>query len=219
MGPVFDVKRVEQALDALLAYKYPVIDLCPTIRIAHGARSSRVDALRAMAQDLEETRADFAALERKIEKLVLGVEQRRAACITALAPVSGLPTELLVEIFNIVAKDDRTSRARITLSHVSSVWRNVALGAKELWTIIQVPSHSPEMVHEFARRSGSFFLELSTRSLDGWPEDLALTSDEASRLSVVISHRSPSLCLRASLKRHATLMNLESHHCFRWDSS
>lgn len=210
MSPLFDVKPAIEALDALLAYKYPAVDSSPIARTSNSVqRPSRADAVRAILRDIDETRASVTALEQKIKKLVFGLQKQRATVVAILGPVSGLPTELLVEVFRTVVEYDRTSKARITLSHVSSLWRTVALGTKDLWTVIQVPSHAPEMVHEFARRSGNLRLELSTRSLAGWPEDLALTSDEASRLSVLFSHSSPPLTFSASLTKYASLMGLD----------
>lgn len=208
MSPLFDTTPAGHELDALLAYRYPTTNLSPVICTPHAAsRSSRADAFRAMLRDIEETRTNVAVLEEKIRRLALGLRRRKAAVNAALQPVSGLPTELLVEIFKTVAAKDRFSLAQVTLSHVSSLWRDVALDTKELWARIQVPPRSPEIVHEFAKRSGSLRLELST--LRTWPEGLELTSEEASRLSVLVLYHEPSSSLRGSLHRHAPMMRLD----------
>lgn len=211
MSPLFDLTPVKGALDALLGLTCPPVDLSPIICISHAAtRSSRTDVLKAILGEIDETRVSIAEVEDMLSCLLVDLRQRSAAVMTALAPVAGLPTELLVEIFLIVADNDRTSKARITLSHVSSLWRAVALDTKELWTVIQVPSGHPEMMHELARRSGFLRFNLSPLPNGAWPEDLEIGSEEAPRLSVLSVHsRIPAVSFGTSLERHASLICLD----------
>lgn len=201
MTVLFDVTPVERALHPILAYSYPAIDLSPIIRLPNAAsRAFRANQLATVLRDISETRDAVARLETCLEEVVFGLRQRRAAALTALAPVTGLPTEILREVFFLVADSDKTSKARIVLSHVSSSWRAVSLGFKELWTIIQVPHSCPDMVHEFARRSEDLRLELSTLSTSRWPDNLELSRSEISRLAVVIYTSVPPPPLRASFQ-------------------
>lgn len=84
------------------------------------------------------------------------------------------------------------------LSHVSSSWRAVSLGLRELWTIIQVPYRRTEMVHEFARRAGDMRMELSAKS--SWPIDLELDGFEISRLAVLVLEAAPAYSLFTSIE-------------------
>lgn len=112
-------------------------------------------------------------------RIALGLKQRRARIKTALAPVTGLPTETLREIFLIAAANDPTSKLHITISHVSSHWRAASIYTKELWTTICYPA----MLHECAERAGDQRLHFTPSSKAYWPHDLELTLEEALRLS------------------------------------
>lgn len=132
MRVLFNVTPVEQALDSLLAYTYPVIDLSPTIRIPNAtSRASRIGEMTAMLRVIDETHDAVTRSETRIVQLVFSLRQRRAAVITAAAPVTGLPTELVRKIFLHVAESDKSSKARIVLSHVSSSWRSISLGLSD----------------------------------------------------------------------------------------
>lgn len=201
MGVLFDVTPVERALDHLLAYRYPC-DMVPTIRISNPtSRAQRADEYAKLLSDVDETRSAIARLEAQLTDVNSRLQQCRALVATALVPVTGLPTEVLREIFMLVAENDRTSKARIRLSHVSSAWRAVSLGLRELWTVIQVPRHSPDIVHEFAARSGDLRLELYRLPGNDWPADLELTPAESSRLSAMSSASHKLLGIETIFKR------------------
>lgn len=215
MGALFDVTPVERALDHLLAYAYPRVDITPTILISSPTlRAERADEYAKLLNDVDETNNGIARLESQLAEIKLRLRQRRATVATALVPVTGLPTEMLREVFLLVAENTRSSKARITLSHVSSTWRAVSLGLKELWTVIHVPECHPDIVHEFASRSGALRLELYRLPYNDWPADLELTSDEASRLTIMSSAtsdwRSDDTVFKRSLMQHSPLIQLDT---------
>lgn len=214
MGLLFDVTQVERGLDRLLAYTYPCVDISPIILISNpDSRSRRTDGYAQLLDDIDETHNALVRIEEQLAEVKLRLRQRRAILATALVPVSGLPTEVLRQIFTLVAESDRTSRACIGLSHVSSAWRAASIGLTELWTVIQVPEACPDMVHEFAARSRDLPLELYRLQDRHWPADLDLTPEVASRLSIMSSAPSegptPSV-FGQSLMRHSAVTRLDT---------
>lgn len=213
MGLLFDVTQVESALEALRSYTYPCIEITPTILISKASsRAYCVAEYSKLLDDIDETHSALVRLEAQLKDVDVRLQQRRGAVSTALAPVTGLPTELLHEIFSQVAASDRSSKARIRLSHVSSTWRAASLGLKELWTVIEVPEGSTDMVHEFAARSGDLRLELYRLPGTEWPEDLELTSNEASRILAMSSapFDGAGAVFRQSLVKQSTAMHLDT---------
>lgn len=187
MGVLFDVSPVERALSPLIAHVYPSIDLAPTIRSTNSAkRARRFHELSALIEDFNATIADVARLEGSVAHLIQELRQRRAAAETALAPVTGLPNEILEDIFLIIASDDTATTAQITISHVSSHWRAVSLGMKQLWNTI----YHPGMLHACAERSRGLRLRFTPSSNARWPNDLEITPAEASRLSTLMFRHS-----------------------------
>lgn len=99
MGLLFDVAPAEHALASLLAYVHPGIDLTPTSRITNATtRATRISALSALIDDFDATIDAVACLEGTLASLMLGLRQRRARIKTAMAPVTGLPTETLLAL-------------------------------------------------------------------------------------------------------------------------
>lgn len=141
----------------------------------------------------------------------------KAAAANALAPVAGLPVELLSEVFltaSVIANEENSLQS-ITLSHVSPLWRTVALEIRKLWNKVD----NLTMLHEFASRSGylPLHLELSVMSEDTSLSDTVLTPVIASRLSTWSVHNiSPNPHplqifpqFVASIEEHASLTNLD----------
>ncbi|KAF8318189.1 hypothetical protein DL93DRAFT_2165216 [Clavulina sp. PMI_390] len=74
----------------------------------------------------------FDALQRARKKLL----QKRARAAAALAPVFGLPVELLREIFRLVAQSSQSSVCSIVL--VCSDWHSIVASQSELWAYAHI---------------------------------------------------------------------------------
>lgn len=139
---LFDTSSVELALESLLAFKYPGVDISPLLMTPLPLnRVTRAEGLATLLRDFERT--------------IVAV-----ACSSSGS--HGVPTELLQEIFRAVIVNNDSSQARIALSHVSSRWRSVSLALPELWTEIHHSiSYRTDMFAEFMPRSGSLDLLIS----------------------------------------------------------
>lgn len=108
----------------------------------------RIDRSRALLEEDELTEKEAA------------LELHALRCASA-SSVRRLPSELLVEVFSWCQSDDESDgMSALTVSHVSSQWRAVALGAAELWTRLTVTrtyaqnqDHWQQIVAWFARAS------------------------------------------------------------------
>lgn len=187
MVALFDIAPVERSLAPLLAHVYPGIDLTPTSRTPNSAkRAARIQELSALIEDFNTTIDVVGRLEDSVAQLMRELRRRRAAAEMALAPVTGLPNEVLEEVFLIVAANDTTSMAHIPISHVSSRWRVVSIGLKQLWTTILHPG----LLHEYAERSKDLRLHFTPLPKARWPSDLEIAPAEASRLSTLLFRHS-----------------------------
>lgn len=89
----------------------------------------------------------------RLRKLCEGRNNKRRQHSNTLSPVNSLPTEILRDIFlfAVANSDHRMSPFwAIRLSHVSSYWRNVALGYSELWSWVNIVFFA---VHQRRQRS------------------------------------------------------------------
>lgn len=180
---LIDLGSLTVALDQVESFKYPAINLCPLLLVkGTDARHVRKQELDAVRHDLEESVAVVLQLADRLSAVRRGLEIRAASLANACAPVTALPTELLSEIFKLVAYSpdprmrsstcsyagtEMSSQSRIDLSHVCSEWRGIMLGIPELWTLIQLPSHDPPtMLDEFVRRSRSLSVDITFLSLE-----------------------------------------------------
>lgn len=162
---LFDITAVERSIDAFLASLHPSISIVERRLYDSCAPRTGSAESRVALDDLEQTVAAVARTEEKVMRLHRALKTRVSIVQRTLSREVTLPTELLREIFILVADADETSKARIRLSHVSAQWRLVALGLPELWTIVQTrPSpYSPSgMLDEFIRRSCSLPLHLTS---------------------------------------------------------
>jgi len=86
-----------------------------------------------------------------------------------LQPINRLPNEILAIIFQYATNSLRTShsprrvikRAPINVSHVSRLWREIALNSPRLWTTIHSRSNVP--IHIFLSRSKATPLNIIIR--------------------------------------------------------
>jgi len=108
--------------------------------------SSRMNVLK---DDIARLEGEFAHMATVEDYLVMQLEtlrlsmQKHQSRINQLrsdcAPIASIPNEILVAIFEagISAYEDREEYA-MCISHVSRLWRNIALATPSLWTSIHV---------------------------------------------------------------------------------
>ncbi|KAI5886374.1 uncharacterized protein SCHCODRAFT_02591537 [Schizophyllum commune H4-8] len=132
------------------------------------AITKKLDALRLQRAGLQLCDVDETLrLKRSIDEEVQELEERRHDLELETIPIYWLPNEVLACIFTDAAEHDLASisdkvanwrRALpITLSHVCSRWRSVALVTRELWSFIlirDVRSPLDDSVSAFLKRSG-----------------------------------------------------------------
>lgn len=214
MAALFDTGPAEAALASLLAFSYTSLNLIPQSCLVDGTeRISHRKALLAHLRDIRATCRAVSTIEHQIATLVYKLKAYDDAAVTALAPVSGLPNELLEEIFLAVVADDRSPRSRMILSHVSSRWRQVSVGLQPLWTVIDLPSvRQSRTFRMFAQRSGELRTELSLVSLG--PQGSLLKSlevgrEDVGRLSKLSLRGKMSEKFMSSLDKYAQLLLLD----------
>lgn len=103
-------------------------------------RQARVAAIHEVEDHLQEQIKALDVIQSKIFTSIRVLELRRAEASNALLAVNSLPPEVLGEIFMMAIEpaddifvDDSPSSA-FRFSHVSSYWRDVALGCSPLWS-------------------------------------------------------------------------------------
>jgi F-box-like len=70
--------------------------------------------------------------------------------------ISSLPVELLSEIFLFASTDDRGGRTTVSISHVCSFWRQIAIKCLHIWATLHVSRSTISewsRINEFRRRS------------------------------------------------------------------
>lgn len=211
---LFDVSPIEQALAPLLSFTYPTISTTPAILIQMPSeRATYKSALDTALGDIEETRISVARLEEMVARLHSDLRRREAAVKEALAPVTGMPTEILQDIFLIVlaCAEGRPSDTSITLSHVSSRWCHVSLGLWELWSTARLTQRLPDMLQTFASRSGNLRLDVSALPVS-IPLDFGPDFDIAriSSLAIGVGDSRSSRKLLSSIETRASDVNLDS---------
>ncbi|VDC05109.1 unnamed protein product [Peniophora sp. CBMAI 1063] len=104
---------------------------------------------------------------------------------TSIKGILALPNEILLRVFSHVAREESESDAfartlapawAMSIPHVCSRWRTLALGSTTLWTRVS-PSFSTFWYDEFAERSMDTFLHATVSLLDEekLPDDELMT--------------------------------------------
>ncbi|KAK0199192.1 hypothetical protein DFS33DRAFT_1388929 [Desarmillaria ectypa] len=174
---------------------------------------------------LPELHADACLLDTEIDYLSerLDAVQKKRDEITSmektfqkfLSPVRVMPSEILMEIFNNVARNSEVENGVVkeaawTLSHVCHSWRVVALACRELWSTISISISDynikngetlPVLLQTVLERSGNRLLNVSltlelTHS-DSISEEDALT--DAQRGAIKMLFNESTRWLSASL--------------------
>lgn len=143
---------------ALLAY--PAVRVAPVIREpVPQYRAGRRDELLKVAKDLQAQHDLLDEIQQALSACQAAVRTYRVSVNQALAPVSGLPVEILREIFlwaDCTYKESSKFRRvdlATSISHVCSYWRGVACSTREFWQNIQVtPMDSADAVEAWTSR-------------------------------------------------------------------
>ncbi|KAK0473313.1 hypothetical protein EDD18DRAFT_376447 [Armillaria luteobubalina] len=124
-------------------------------------RSWLHEALITAEEEIALLSTSIAELESKRDALTL----RATMCRSALAPIRGLPCDMLQEIFSWTCGlgADREWRAPWLLGQVCSSWRDVMMTSPFLWSTIvtPLPGIHPHLLGEALRRSGSHPLSMA----------------------------------------------------------
>ncbi|KAF8671517.1 hypothetical protein RHS04_08275 [Rhizoctonia solani] len=147
------VSQLEIAHDSLLTALNHYLSVCSSINKSQVYSASP----QGNFQELIGCVSNELALIPDLEKILLKARATLAStrnCAPCIAPVSRLPDDILIQIFQFItddrgcnAYDDGRARAcspfrypRL-LTHVCSHWRDVALTSKSLWVHIDIPSY------------------------------------------------------------------------------
>lgn len=141
--------NLERFLDASNFDKLPILLTQPPSR-----RIERIASIKAMCARFDSYQNKLDALASRHTQLRTRVARRRAMCASSLAPISAMPSELLLDVFARVSTHDMNVGAR--LIQVCSEWRDIAEGQKDLWSSITVSNvGSAQGINAFLNRSGS----------------------------------------------------------------
>lgn len=118
-------------------------------------------ALITAEEEISLLSTSIAQLETKRDALTL----HATMCRSALAPVRGLPRDMLQEIFSWTCGlgADREWRAPWLLGQVCGSWRNIMMTSPFLWSTIvaPLPGIHPHLLGEALRRSGTHPLSMA----------------------------------------------------------
>ncbi|KEP45700.1 F-box-like domain protein, partial [Rhizoctonia solani 123E] len=124
--------------------------------------------------------------------------------LTRMRPINFVPVEILTRIFVLVCsvRPCAVSNKLVTLSHVCSYWRSVAISSSTLWTYIYLDPNRlkdgwlPSRTETYLARAGSQLLDVhindtllsdpSNTVQSGFTQLLALISPRAWRMTIVI---------------------------------
>lgn len=170
---LFDTGPADQALDAILSFQYPDVDITPLLLSRDvPTRLARKEQLGALLSDIEDALHAVHSLETKIATIRQGLTSRASVVANACAPASVLPVEILQHImrhalFGGYSSLQQRSQTSVRISQVSSQWRAISLGMPELWDAVHIPSGnsygSAALLAEFAGRSGKNPLKVFVR--------------------------------------------------------
>jgi hypothetical protein len=106
--------------------------------------------------------------------------------------IPGLPSDVLLPIFELACHNSHAVTAALALSHVSHDWRAAALAHKPLWTTVELSN--PRLATEFMDRShpAGFVLHLHQREQKGDLEGMA----DALKYAIRQSHRIEEIIVR-----------------------
>ncbi|KZT09445.1 uncharacterized protein LAESUDRAFT_748102, partial [Laetiporus sulphureus 93-53] len=125
-------------------------DISPLNPAASPPSASRRMSPKARAKffhDIDTQGQQLTAVAGRISLTLNNLRKRR----NTASPIHRLPQELLTIIFRLAARAGAHSDDIVAISHVCSLWREMALSDARLWTTIHIPSHSKAC--EFLRRS------------------------------------------------------------------
>ncbi|KAF8321523.1 hypothetical protein DL93DRAFT_1420955 [Clavulina sp. PMI_390] len=160
MGAIFDVTPISSSLEALIAsIAWPPLDHTSVFaNESQLTKSERILEVEKRIATLEDTLSSLSPLVNMVLDLQSQVQLRKVGLQMALNPISALPDDILVIIFEWARGPVRIAgswRASMCFSHVSSRWRTVAINCSTLWNelYIKSPSQAP-LLKLMGQRSG-----------------------------------------------------------------
>ncbi|KAF8305121.1 hypothetical protein DL93DRAFT_371795 [Clavulina sp. PMI_390] len=141
---------------------FPKVDLTPVLlATTPGGRAARVAHLTQTIEKLTVliTPYDHSLESNGFARSIQRLKVLRARCIFSLSPISAIPEEILLHIFDWVAPinggmDQILWRWSLDLSHTCSRWRSITLAYAKLWCKLTVcsPKQTP-LIPLFCKRS------------------------------------------------------------------
>lgn len=125
--------------------------LLKVVYLADRMMDGRPHSKLVSIQHLDQDDRDWLLQEENLVAIHLSSVQSK---LNSFLPVYGLPEELVVHIFKIVAASASTSSRWIHVTHVCRHWRNIALSTPTLWTKI-LTSPGPDFATACLERSGT----------------------------------------------------------------
>ncbi|KAJ8084404.1 hypothetical protein PM082_003173 [Marasmius tenuissimus] len=121
-------------------------------------RQAILEYLRGAEKDIESNQNEINKLKAKLlmlESKQTGLKKTTEEYRSFLAPVYKLPADTLLEIFrfcceeNEICGDKNKPPAALTLSSVSSYWRDIVISSAELWSSVSIDFQSWGNIHRW----------------------------------------------------------------------
>ncbi|PBK63030.1 hypothetical protein ARMSODRAFT_963566 [Armillaria solidipes] len=180
--------RRSASLGDLLLSNLPPSELEANLRETE--LSDAYDALEELDQEIEQAQLALSSLKRKKTDIKAIIRKYKRV----LSPVRRFAPEILMEIFRWTITNEQgfsvtdTKSGPWALSHVSSLWRAVALGCSELWSCfyvqVDVLSRSGTRGLNF---SFSYYLPYSNSDAYGLLDALSVHCDRWTAVSLILS--------------------------------
>lgn len=182
------LEKLALLMDASTFDSTPILVTQPPSR-----RAGRVATLKVMCTTLDSYQDKLDAIGRRHAELKTRLMRQRAMCVSALAPISAMPPELLQEVFTFVSAQKMYTRpphyphAGSRLAQVCSEWREVALRQQDLWSSFDVSNTGAgTAIDTFLSRSGS--LPFRLRVNDSTQPSLSNADHYSKKLQSRLTH-------------------------------
>lgn len=155
------LSKYSAAIQDAALLEYPAVVHQPLLRgCSPQHRATRLDSSLATIGDLQAKISLLDEIQQSLSAAQAAIQTYCDAITQALAPVFGLPVEILREIFilAVYAHEESSKFRRIdvatSISHVCSWWRGIACSSSELWQdILVTPLDSAELFEAWTSRA------------------------------------------------------------------
>lgn len=127
----------------------------------------RILSISAQMNEIEATRAPLLSQLAELDVALKALQIEYNTVMNQASPIASLPNEVLADIFEILHASEeapRMGRSEVCVSHVTSHWRQVALGTPKLWTRIFRAHMLLEQMEAYLERSKIVPIDLHVES-------------------------------------------------------